>query len=64
MLAFSQILHLICRAVQLIENQYVLSENRNAKILIDLVEYDAKYITKKTFYIFTIIFVIKKNIYK
>ena len=32
-----------------IENQYVLSENRNAQILIDLVDYDAKYITKKHF---------------
>ena len=28
-----------------IENQYVVSENRNALILIDLFEYDAKYIT-------------------
>ena len=37
-----------------IENQYVVSENRNAQILIDLFEYDAKYITKKTLYIFTI----------
>ena len=36
------------------KNQYVVSENRNAQILIDLFEYDAKYITKKTLYIFTI----------
>ena len=37
-----------------IQNQFVVSENRNAQILIDLFEYDAKYITKKTLYIFTI----------
>ena len=36
-----------------IENQYVLSENRNAQILIDLFEYDVKYTTRKTLYIFT-----------
>ena len=40
------------------ENQYVVSENKNAQIiLIDLFEYDAKYITKKTLYISTISFV-------
>ena len=30
-----------------IENQYVVFENRNAQILIDLFEYDRKYIIKK-----------------
>ena len=44
-----------------IENQYVQSENRNAQILIDLFEYDVKYITKKTLYIFTILCVSGKN---
>ena len=44
-----------------IENQYVVSENRNAQILIDLFEYDAKYITKKTLNIFTILCVSENN---
>ena len=42
-----------------IENQYVVSENRNAQILIYLFEYDAKYNT--TLYIFTISCVSENN---
>ena len=38
-----------------------MSENRNAQILIDLFEYDVKYITKKTSYIFTISCVSEKK---
>ena len=48
-----------------IENQYVLSENSNGQILIDLFEYnyDAKNITKKKiFYPFSLIHVCRKTI--
>ena len=48
---------------RLIENQYVMSENRNARILIDLFEYDAKYITKKH-HIFSLFYVCRKIIKK
>ena len=45
-----------------IENQYVLSEKRNAQILIDSFGYDAKYITKKYYnYMFTISCVSENN---
>ena len=41
---FLHLFHNICLWTQSghIENQHVVSENRNAQILIDLFEYDAK----------------------